>query len=308
MDDKKLDFINYIFDWEEWRIFIKRLFSLVILSILVAILWLFPLSLLVAPFYSSTTNSVKTVEVYQGNTGKTTVMSVRNGLHQLLKDGLVTNFMGVNFWIDNRYYEQVGQIEMYRISLFALENNLARNRGTGGANKHLVQARAHSYADFELPFFTSYTTRLKQSISSIDKYLIQLEKDKTKPMNEKKAVFIVNSDNLAEVLDKLKQQLQTNIMFKSNFFSDDDKFYRIKGNLIAMYNLLKGIDYDFKNKMLNKTSYNENFVPLLKLLELKISQNHFVILEMFGHVSKLEKDASIIAQKLGELRDKLKNG
>ena len=49
-------------------------------------------------------------------------------------------------------------------------------------------------------------------------------------MNSKRAVFIVNSDNLAEVLDKLKQQLQTNIMIQPNFFSQDDKFYRLKNS------------------------------------------------------------------------------
>jgi len=97
-------------------------------------------------------------------------------------------------------------------------------------------------------------------------------------------------------------------MIKSNFFSDDDKFYRIKGNLIAMQKFLQGIEYDFKDKMVDKSSYKENFVPLLQIIESAIAQNHIVILESFGHVSKLEKDANIIAQKLGELRDKLRNG
>lgn len=33
-------------------------------------------------------------------------------------------------------------------------------------------------------------------------------------MENKKAVFIVNSDNLAETLDKMKQQLQTTLAKK----------------------------------------------------------------------------------------------
>jgi len=33
-----------------------------------------------------------------------------------------------------------------------------------------------------------------------------------------------------------------------------------------------------------------------------------VISEIFGNLSKLEKDVNLIAQKLGELRDKLNNG
>ncbi len=294
--------------WQDWKSFFKVLFNIVLISVLSIVLWFFPLSLLVAPFYSITNDSVKNITQYDELLGKTTVYSVRNGISDLLDEGLVTNFTGVNLYIDNKYYEQVGQIEMYRIAVNTLENNLARNRGTGGANKYLVKARSNIYADYTLPIFTSYTTRLKQTVSNIDSYVAQLQKDENIGMNEKEAVFIINSDNLAEVLDKLKQQLQTNTMLKSSFFTDDDKFYQLKGNLIAISKFLQGIDYDFKDKMKDKSSYTENFVPLLQLVNEAISQNHIVILEAFGHVSKLEKQANIIAQKLGELRDKLRNG
>ena len=308
MKELKNKIFSYIFNAKEWGIFVKRLFSLVIIALLSFFVWLFPVSLIVAPFYSITTTKSNVVKIHKEINGKTTIMSLQYGLQDLLDEGLVTNFTGVNLWIDNKYYEQIGQLEMYRIAINTLENNLARNRGTGGANKYLVQARSDIYADYELPIFTSYSTRLKQAIQNIQKYTKQLEEDNAKQMNDKRAVFIVNSDNLAEVVDKLKQQLQTNIMIKSNFFSDDDKFYRIKGNLIAMQKFLQGIEYDFKDKMVDKSSYKENFVPLLQIIESAIAQNHIVILESFGHVSKLEKDANIIAQKLGELRDKLRNG
>ena len=137
---------------------------------------------------------------------------------------------------------------------------------------------------------------------------MQLKADQNKEMSQKRAVFIVNSDNLATALDKLKQQLQTNLMTQTTWRTQDDKFYRIKGNLIAMYDILKGIEYDFKNKMIDKSSYSENFIPIMELLKKAIAQNHLVILESMGHLSKLEKDANLIAQKLSELRDKLNNG
>ena len=299
---------KFIASVEDWKSFFKVLFNIVLVALVSIALWFFPLSLLVAPFYSITSDEVKNITQYKKLSGKTTVYSVRNGINDLLDEGLVTNFTGVNLYIDNKYYEQVGQIEMYRIAVNTLENNLARNRGTGGANKYLVKARSNIYADYTLPIFTSYTTRLKQTVSNIDSYVMQLQKDKNVGMNKKEAVFIINSDNLAEVLDKLKQQLQTNTMVKSSFFTDDDKFYQLKGNLIAVSKFLQGIDYDFKDKMKDKSSYVENFVPLLELVNEAISQNHIVILETFGHVSKLEKQANIIAQKLGELRDKLRNG
>lgn len=315
MSEKKNDlldyfivFADYAFNWKEWGIFLKRGVSLVLIAAIAAGLWFFPISLFVAPFYSWTTGDVKPVTVYKDLEGKTTVMSVRNGLKELLDEGLVTNFLGVRTWIDNRYYEQVGEIEIYRVAVNTLENNLARNRGTGGANPNFVQARADVYADYELPYFTSYSTRLKQAIGSMDEYLIELKADQNVPMNKKKAVFIVNSDNLAEVLDKMKQQLQTNLIGETNFFTEDDKFYRIRGNLIAMYKFLQGIDYDFKGKMIDKTSYEENFVPIMESLKKAIDRNPLVIMEVLGHVSKIEKDANVIAQKLAELRDKLRNG
>lgn len=301
-------FLAYVFNMKEWGIFLKRFFALFFVAIIALLFWYFPISLFVAPFYSVTNDKAPTVREYKTLTGKSTTIALRDGLQELLDEGLVTNFIGVRTWIDNKYYQQVGEIEMFRIGINILENNLARNRGTGGANHYIVQARSDIYADFRQPIFTSYTTRVKQAVKNINKYLTQLKEDDKKDMSDKRAVFIVNSDNLAAALDKLKQQLQTNLMTKTTFTTQDDKFYRIKGNLIAMYYILKGIDYDFKNKMIDKTSYNENFVPIMELLKQAIAQNHLVILESMGHLSKLEKDANVIAQKLAELRDKLRNG
>ncbi len=305
-EEKKI--FSYLFDYKEWGIFVKRFLLLIVLAIIAFVLWFFPISLIVAPFYSITTDKVPVIKTYKNLVGKTTTDALKSGLQNLLNEGLVTNFVGVRSWIDNKYYEQVGEIEMYRIGLYTLENNLARNRGTGGANEHIVQARSDVYADFRIPIFTSYSTRVKEAIANINIYLKQLKEDKNKDMSKKRAVFIVNSDNLAVALDRLKQQLQTNLMLKTTFTTQDDKFYRIKGNLIAMYYILKGIDYDFKNKMIDKTSYEENFKPMMELLKQAIAQNHIVILESLGHLSKLVKDASLISQKMAELRDKLRNG
>ncbi len=298
----------YLLDYKEWGIFLKRFLLLIMLAIVAFVLWFFPISLIVAPFYSITTDKVPIIKTYKNLIGKTTTDALKSGLQNLLDEGLVTNFIGVRTWIDNKYYEQVGEIEMYRIGLYTLENNLARNRGTGGANEHIVQARSDVYADFRIPIFTSYSTRVKEAISNMDVYLKQLKEDNKKNMSQKRAVFIVNSDNLAVALDRLKQQLQTNLMLKTTFTTQDDKFYRIKGNLIAMYYMLKGIDFDFKKKMVDKTSYEENFKPIMELLKQAIAQNHIIILESFGHLSKLVKDASLISQKMAELRDKLRNG
>lgn len=306
--DSTIFLFDTIFDRKEWFIFIKRLSLIFLIFVVTYILWLFPISLIFSPFYSFTTSTLSPITKEAGLEGKNTVLGIRNGMQNLLNKGLVTNFIGIRNWIDNKPNEQIGEIEIYRIAVNTLENNLGRNRGTGGANKNLVQARADIYADYERPYFTSYSTRLKQSIASIDIYLEELKKSESVSMIDKKAVFIVNSDNLAEVLDKVKQQIQTNLSRKTTFTTEDDKFYKIRGNLIATYYFLKGINFDFKEKMIDKSSYNENYIPILKHLELAIKQNPLIILEFKGDVSKIEKDANVISQKLGELRDKLKKG
>ncbi|RLA09008.1 MAG: hypothetical protein DRQ51_00020 [Gammaproteobacteria bacterium] len=300
--------IDFFFNLEDWQIFTKKLLSIIVFIVLLLILWVFPISLFVAPFYSITQDEPHKVKIYKETEGKTTVLSIADGIDKILDTGLTTNFFGVKTWIDNKYYQQVGEIEIYRLSVWSLENSLGRNRGTGGANKSLVQARSDIYADYNLPIFTSFNKRLKQTVKNLHKYINKLEQDASLPMDKKQAVFIVNSDNLAEVIDRLKQQLQTNIMVKTRFFTTDDKFYTIKGNLIALHQFLEGIKFDFADKLKDKSSYEENFIPLLSQIKKTIQQNPIVIMESLGHLSKLSNEANVIAQKLGELRDKLKKG
>ncbi len=302
--------IPFLFSPRRWLIFLERLSVGLIVSLLAIILWVFPVSLFVAPFYSFThSDKVEEFVIYDGAEGLTTANALRDGLIYL-EDSLVTNFFGVRNWIDNAENEQIGMIEMYRISAYMLENHLGRNRGSGGANECLKSARADINADYTIPLFTSYNTRLESAIRNIDCYTKQLLEDQSKSMNDKRAVFIVNSDNLAEALDKIKQQLDNPIEASKNmsFFEQDDVFYQIRGNLIAMYIFLKGIDHDFRDKMIDKTLYEQNFTPVLILLEEAIAYNPIVILNAFGHVDKLTAISLDIVKKMGELRDKLKKG
>ena len=298
----------FCFDYRRWTIFLERIGMLVALSFAGYIVWVSLISIFVAPFYSTTTSKILVEKEYPLE-GETTVRAVEQGLQDILDRGLVTNFIGVRAWIDNRPNEQIGKLEIYRIAINTLENNLCRNRGTGGANKNLVQARSDIYADYELPYFTSYSTRLKGTINNINSYIDELKRDAGKPIDRREAVFVVNSDNLAEVLNKLKQQIQTNLAYKDLGWTEvDDRFYKIRGNLIATHQFLQGIDHDFKDKMIDKSSYEDNFVPVLQALERAIAHNPLVVTESFGSLSKLEKEANVISQKLGELRNKLTQG
>lgn len=300
--------MNLKIELKNWLIFLKQLLILIAFLLVLALSWL-GLSVFVAPFYSVTkSGEIKGFQTYNLE-GETTTRAIQTGLKDLLNDGLITNFVGVRNIIDNKLNEQIGEIDMFRVSLLSLENNLGRNRGTGGANEHLVQARSNIYADYSVPLFTSYTTLLTRTTTDLDKYLKRLELDKEVPMENKKAVFIVNSDNLAETLDKMKQQLQTTLAKKvENFTQVDDKFYQIRGNLLAMELIFKGLDKDFKNKMIDKSCYYENFLPIMEDIKKGARDNHLIVLESFGDLSKMEKQGNIISQKLSELIDKLRKG
>ena len=300
--------MDFKIELKNWLIFFKQLLILIAILFVLALSWL-GLSVFVAPFYSVTkSGEIQGFQTYNLE-GETTTRAIQTGLKDLLNDGLITNFVGVRNVIDNKLNEQIGEIDMFRVSLLSLENNLGRNRGTGGANEYLVQARSNIYADYSVPLFTSYTTLLTRTTTDLDKYLKRLELDKEVPMENKKAVFIVNSDNLAETLDKMKQQLQTTLAKKvENFTQVDDKFYQIRGNLLAMELIFKGLDKDFKNKMIDKSCYYENFLPIMEDIKKGARDNHLIVLESFGDLSKMEKQGNIISQKLSELIDKLRKG
>ena len=300
--------MDFKIELKNWLIFFKQLLILIAILFVLALSWL-GLSVFVAPFYSVTkSGEIQGFQTYNLE-GETTTRAIQTGLKDLLNDGLITNFVGVRNVIDNKLNEQIGEIDMFRVSLLSLENNLGRNRGTGGANEYLVQARSNIYADYSVPLFTSYTTLLTRTTTDLDKYLKRLELDKEVPMENKKAVFIVNSDNLAETLDKMKHQLQTTLAKKvENFTQVDDKFYQIRGNLLAMELIFKGLDKDFKNKMIDKSCYYENFLPIMEDIKNGARFNHLIVLESFGDLSKMEKQGNIISQKLSELIDKLRKG
>src|SRR5574344_447895 len=295
--------MNLKIELKNWLIFLKQLLILIAFLLVLALSWI-GLSVFVAPFYSVTkSGEIQGFQTYNLE-GETTTRAIQTGLKDLLNDGLITNFVGVRNIIDNKLNEQIGEIDMFRVSLLSLENNLGRNRGTGGANEYLVQAKSNIYADYSVPLFTSYTTLLTRTTTDLDKYLKRLELDKEVPMENKKAVFIVNSDNLAETLDKMKQQLQTTLAKKvENFTQVDDKFYQIRGNLLAMELIFKGLDKDFKNKMIDKSCYYENFLPIMEDIKNGARANHLIVLESFGDLSKMEKQGNIISQKLSELID-----
>lgn len=305
-------FLYYMVEPRKWLNFLERLLALVVISIFLFIVWMFPVSPVVSYFYSATTSGYVQIPEDTQHKGVNTVNSINYRLKGLLDEGLITNFLGVKFWIDNRLEEQIGEIQMYRTATYMLENHLGRNRGTGGANHNLTQARADIFSDYELPWFTSYTRRLKQTTILLDSYTEELIADYDKEMNKKRAVFVVNSDNLAEVIDKLKQDLQTNNagLELHDYFQEDNKYYRLRGNLIALHYIFGGIDRDFRQKLIDKSLYELNFVPLMERIDEAVNHKPaFVIYHYINNdLATMRGLTERVANMMGELRDKLKNG
>ena len=165
--------MDFKIELKNWLIFFKQLLILIAILFVLALSWL-GLSVFVAPFYSVTkSGEIKGFQTYNLE-GETTTRAIQTGLKDLLNDGLITNFVGVRNVIDNKLNEQIGEIDMFRVSLLSLENNLGRNRGTGGANEYLVKARSNIYADYSVYLFTSYTKLLTRTKTDLDKYLKRL--------------------------------------------------------------------------------------------------------------------------------------
>jgi hypothetical protein len=316
-------FYRFIFDWHEWGIFVKRQVAVIVLFLTILLVWLLLLSPIVAPFYSSTKSGLPdNITKYESVPGKTTVVALRDSIDDLNERGFVLSFPGIRNWIDNRQADEEGQITMAREIIFGIENNLATNKGTSGKSKSIEKARSELFQNFSYPKFTSldktrtmifdYDDSLTHTVEYINDYLIQLEKDIKLPMNKRKALFIVNSDNLSKVLNLIEARLYDSVKKSEGavFFDADNHFYRMKGSLKLLERFLQGIEYDFLTKLKDKSCYDENFLPLLESIkDAKNMKSGMIISEfIFKDVSSLGNRVREIAKLVSDLSDKLNDG
>jgi hypothetical protein len=297
-----LRFFSFLVDPNEWIIFFKRILALFTILLLLFFLWWFPISPVVSIFYSSTNYKYLSVESDSNIKGTATIQGYKNIVKSLLDKGLITDFIGVRYWIDNNYYQQIGIIEILRPAILGLENYLARNRSSGNTNTNIVMARGKINGDFKEPFFPSYSRNLKHVYSSLELYSTELSQSKNN------AVFIVNSDNLADFLDLLKKELMANNSQTSiDFMQEDNYYYRLRGKLIALRYIFDGIDKDFGDLLRTKGIYDTSFNELYNLIKEGSSHQPSIIIssDFSNDYTVMVSKITTISMKISELKDKL---
>lgn len=309
--EKAKQFGCFLLDKSEWFVFLKRLSALSIFSVIAFAIWIMVAGP-VAFFYSDVHKDFINISKEKDYHGINTINSVVYSLQDMLDKGLVTNFIGVRWWIDNRPNEEIGKIRIFRIISEGLENNLARNRGTGPVNSDIANARARLFIDYESPFLPSYTTMVKQAIKFYKKFTEDLMADYNLPINQRKALFIPDAVNLSAVIDKVKKEIQTTISVEAtnNFFQEDDEYYLIRGKLVATYLFMSGVGDDFKEKLKDKEAYDETYLPLMDLLKKTIDRKTFFVITHYAtnDLAYIRGNAQLVANMMTELRNKLNNG
>jgi len=286
--------------------------SRAMLSVLVLFIffWFMFLAPLISPLFMSEKPDIYNVQSYEG-VGISTINAIQKPLENISSGILMTNFYGVRFWNDNRYNQQIGQFEMYKNTVQSIRDFLGRNRSSNGANKFLIFAHQSITTDSNALLYPNYDYQISKTIRYLEKYKLDLEDDRDKEADEKTAIFIVNSDNLADVLFLLRKNLMTEADTNKGItlLNADNDYYRLRGSLIALYQFLAGIEADFKVKMMEKDGYKDNYIPLIKMIKETVEVKPFFVMEAFRHdVSTLRGKAQAISTKMAELANRLKNG
>jgi hypothetical protein len=261
---------------------------------------------IIAPFTMSESADIDSIKEYKGY-GNSTVHGLIDPLQRIADGVLMTNFLGVRFWNDNVYYQQQGQFVMYRQELFVLRDYIARNRSSDGQNENLVEAHNYISVDSSSFYPVNYDLQIKNSIRSLHQYLNDIKKEN----DSKAAKFIANSDNLAKGVRLLREQVLSiaDPHMGISFANADNDYYKLRGNLIALYQFLKSLEPDFKSKMIEKGAYQESYLPLLKDLRLTIEMRPLFVMELLKHdLSTLRGKAQTIATKMAEFANKLADG
>lgn len=296
---------------ENWLGFIKTSGVLISALLICLIIYLPAISPVIAVFNMSDKADISTVDkVYEGK-GISTIHAIMDPLKRIDDGVLMTNFFGVRFWADNKYHTQIGEFQMYRHILIVMRDRLGRNRSSSPANKYLVEAVNQLSVDSTAIYPVNFDFQLRKTIYSLKSYENNLIDDRKTKTKKPTAVFIVNSDNLAEAVKYMRIQLSSisDVNLPISFLNADDDYDITRGNLVATYNFLLNLGPDFKEKMIEKGAYEDAYLPLLRDLKSAIDNRPFFVSEfIFKDLSALRGKTSIIATKMLEFANKLSDG
>ena len=265
---------------------------------------------LIAPFYMSVEPDINQIKSYPGE-GVSTVHGLLDPLERIADGILMTNYLGVSWLDDDLFNQQVGLFVMYRQELLTLRDYLARNRSSSGQNEHLVEAHNFISVDSSSIYPVNFDRQVRKTIKALRAYLGELKQNKKQVTQYHSTLFIANSDNLAKTVRLLREQLLSSSSANAqiDFLNADNNFYRLRGYLIALYQFLKGLEPDFKEKMIEKGAYKDSFQPLMADLREAIGFSPFFTIEWIKRdVSALRAKAQTITIKMSEFADKLADG
>lgn len=310
--DKMKRFIDYLLNGRKWLSFLERSLALVVIAVLLLAIWVVIFAGPTSYFYSDVHEEFLVIPEDETHHGINTLNGIIYPLQDMVDNGIVMNFVGVRWWIDNRLNEEIGRIKISRILAEGLENNLARNRGTGVVNSDIANARVGLFNDYEKPILPSYTTMIIKSISLYRKFSDDMITDYDKPINQRKALFIPDAVNLSALIGKVKKEIQTTISVAAseNIFLEDDEYYRIRGKLVSTRYFLQGVGRDFKEKLKDKEAYAETYQPLMELLDKTINRDVSIFITHYwkNDLASIRADTQLIANMMTELRSKLDDG
>ncbi|MBT3726541.1 DUF2333 family protein [bacterium] len=275
------------------------------------ILWFSLLAPITAMFTMSEKPDIYNIVQYEGN-GNSTIHAMMDPLNHISRDEvLMTNFWGVRFWNDNVYNQQIGQFRMYRQILFTFRDYIGRNRSSNGQNDDLITAHNEISPDSSSVYPVNFDFQVKKTIKALERYQNNLEIDKEKPLHEREAVFIANSDNLAKSIRLWREQLlsSSDPSLPVTFMNGDNDYMELRGDIISLYQFMKGIEPDYKTKMIEKGAYEESYLPLLEMMKVIIERKPFFITEFIQHhVTSLRGNSQALATKMNEFASKLDDG
>jgi hypothetical protein len=288
----------------------RMLKAIISMMVVFIFLWFTLFAPLFSPFVMNENLDIDNIQTYEG-VGISTVNALQDPLKRITDGILMTNLYGVRFWNDNRYNLQTGKFETYKYIYQSIRDFLGRNRSSNGANEFLINGYYRIATDSNALFYPNYDFQISKAITFLDKYNFDLEDDRDKEPGDKTAVFIVNSDNLADVLRLLRKHLMTEADTQRGitFLNADDDYDRLRGVLAVLYQFLAGLEGDFADKMKEKGAYKDNYVPLMTFIRETIIKRPFFVTEWISHdVSNLRGKAQSIGTKMGELANRLSDG
>ncbi|MGR9072498.1 MAG: DUF2333 family protein [Gammaproteobacteria bacterium] len=185
--------------------------------------------------------------------------------------GYVTNDVAPpGLLLDNITNWEFGALVMLRDSSSALRNHFARSQSQSSEDPDLAKAEPYFYYENNSWALPSTESEYQKGINSLHKYMERLGNRK----NNNPAQFYARADNLRQYLEVVEKRLggissrlsasterheigsslgnRENTMAQTPWLQIDDIFYEARGASWALVHILKAVEYDFHDILVDK--------------------------------------------------------